>query len=109
MDEFRPVNQFQLCLTNTLNDIQVVCDRGLHNNQWFVECTIVTFFDQLPFQNVEEEDVLATHLLAAALAQIRQRRDHISHDMIRDVNLAEETAKQKMEKIDTSVSRLENK
>ncbi|KAF8358901.1 ssl-1 [Pristionchus pacificus] len=58
--------------------------------------------------NVEEEDVLATHLLAAALAQIRQRRDHISHDMIRDVNLAEETAKQKMEKIDTSVSRLEN-
>ncbi|GMR42529.1 hypothetical protein PMAYCL1PPCAC_12724, partial [Pristionchus mayeri] len=60
----------------------------------------------------EEEDVLAADLVAALMAQIRQKRDNMEHSLARDFDLSgavvEETVTNKMEKIDSSVSRLEN-
>ncbi|GMT19309.1 hypothetical protein PFISCL1PPCAC_10606, partial [Pristionchus fissidentatus] len=64
----------------------------------------------------EDEDGLAADLVAVLMAQIRQKRDAMEHRLVRDFDLSgvvvEERVKDavsnKMEKIDTSVSRLEN-
>ncbi|GMS89537.1 hypothetical protein PENTCL1PPCAC_11712, partial [Pristionchus entomophagus] len=64
----------------------------------------------------EEEDGLAADLVAVLMAQIRQKRDDMEHRLVRDLDLSEavaettarDTVSNKMEKIDSSVSRLEN-